>query len=223
MSIRLYVQEEDGELRELEFDEPTVLIGRGPENHVVITDARSSRKHCSVSETPHGAVLEDLGSSNGTVKDGETVQRALLEPGSVFRIGKTQFHFQTRGVSATGTPEAGRSTVPTGESDREVAVDGEAAAGAGLLEDDGVLEFDIAGSETSSSESPLLEEDGSGVGGTDVVPVEPARAGHRAPLRSRSRRPASSRGWSLSRDDSTAPSSRSPGCLFPSVGHRSVT
>ncbi len=176
MSIRLYVQEEDGELRELEFDEPTVLIGRGPENHVVITDARSSRKHCSVSETPHGAVLEDLGSSNGTVKDGETVQRALLEPGSVFRIGKTQFHFQTRGVSATGTPEAGRSTVPTGESDREVAVDGEAAAGAGLLEDDGVLEFDIAGSETSSSESPLLEEDGSGVGGTDVVPVEPASA-----------------------------------------------
>lgn len=163
MSIRLYVQEEGSELRELDFDDPVVLIGRGPDNHVVIADARGSRKHCSVSETPHGAVLEDLGSSNGTVKDGEAVKRVLLEPGDVFRIGKTRFHFQTMDAAAAATPETERPD--------PVAADGATEESGGRTEDaDGILEFDDVGSGGASADlSPLADitgDSGSGAAAT---------------------------------------------------------
>jgi pSer/pThr/pTyr-binding forkhead associated (FHA) protein len=160
MSIRLYVQEEGGELLELEFDEPVVLIGRGPDNHVVIADARGSRKHCSVSETPHGAVLEDLGSSNGTVKDGEPVKRTLLEPGDVFRIGKTEFHFQTMGAAATATPDVERAA--------PIAADGlEQETGGRTADADDILEFDDVGlGGASAAPSPLVD---SGTGAAATV------------------------------------------------------
>jgi len=91
MSIRIQVQPPDSEPRVLEFDETTVTIGRGADNHIVIEDARSSRKHASVSKTAHGVVLEDLGSSNGTKRDGEAITRALITSGDKFSIGKTEF------------------------------------------------------------------------------------------------------------------------------------
>ena len=73
MAIKLFIQKEGEEARELDFEGPVVSIGRGEDNDLVVDDARSSRKHCSVSETPQGAVLEDLGSSNGTRYKGEPV------------------------------------------------------------------------------------------------------------------------------------------------------
>ncbi len=93
MAIKLFIQKDGEKPRELDFDGPVVLIGRGEENHLVIDDGRSSRKHCSVSETPQGAILEDLGSSNGTRYKGKSVTRNLLKPGDKFEIGSTGFFF----------------------------------------------------------------------------------------------------------------------------------
>ena len=93
MAIKLFIQKDGEKPKELDFDGPVVLIGRGEENHLVIDDARSSRKHCSVSETPQGAILEDLGSSNGTRYKGKRVTRNLLKPGDKFEIGSTGFFF----------------------------------------------------------------------------------------------------------------------------------
>ena len=93
MAIKLFIQKEGEEARELDFEGPVVSIGRGEDNDLVVDDARSSRKHCSVSETPQGAVLEDLGSSNGTRYKGEPVTKSLLEQGDKFLIGATTFFF----------------------------------------------------------------------------------------------------------------------------------
>ena len=93
MAIKLFIQKEGEEARELDFEGPVVSIGRGEDNALVVDDARSSRKHCSVSETPQGAVLEDLGSSNGTRYKGEPVTKSLLDQGDKFLIGATTFFF----------------------------------------------------------------------------------------------------------------------------------
>ncbi len=72
------------------LDRPLV-IGREPSCDIVITDRRVSRFHARVSPSPGGAMLEDLGSKNGThrngnrisspviLKDGDTVQIALAQ------------------------------------------------------------------------------------------------------------------------------------------------
>ena len=106
MAIKLFVQKDGEEPRELDFEGPVVLIGRGATNDLVVDDARSSRKHCSVSETPQGAVLEDLGSSNGTSYNGEPVKRTLLESGDKFAIGATSFYYDKCSVSSPPEPTA---------------------------------------------------------------------------------------------------------------------
>ena len=104
MAIKLFVQKGGEEPRELDFEGPVVLIGRGDTNDLVVDDVRSSRKHCSVSETPQGAVLEDLGSSNGTTYNGEPVKRTLLESGDKFAIGSTSFYYDKCSVSSPPEP-----------------------------------------------------------------------------------------------------------------------
>ena len=108
MAIKLFIQKDGEDPRELDFDGPVVLIGRGDTNDLVIDDIRSSRKHCSVSETPQGVVLEDLESSNGTRFKGEPVKRTLLESGEEFQIGSTTFFYDS--CAASSSPEP--STAP---------------------------------------------------------------------------------------------------------------
>lgn len=65
-----------------------VVIGRSPGADIVIADDFVSGRHARVS--PHGAeaVLEDLGSTNGTLLNGTAVSRPnSLRPGDVIDIG----------------------------------------------------------------------------------------------------------------------------------------
>ena len=71
-------------------------IGRGGSNDIVIPDKSISRLHARVRLTPHGYVVEDLGSTNGTYWGpsgaAETelqrlTQRKLLAAGDTVWIG----------------------------------------------------------------------------------------------------------------------------------------
>ncbi len=90
--MKLFV-EENGEVRQLDFQEPVVQIGREKDNQVVINDPRSSRHHCRVLHTPDGFFVEDLQSRNGTLLNGAKVTRSPLQEGDVIQIGKTRIGF----------------------------------------------------------------------------------------------------------------------------------
>ena len=81
----------DGPDRGLEIDLPPigVVIGTERSCDVVLTDSFVSRRHCSISPTPQGFSITDLGSKNGTVIDGVAVQKVVAPPGVALRIGKT--------------------------------------------------------------------------------------------------------------------------------------
>lgn len=65
-------------------------IGRGSSNNIVIADQSLSRLHARIRPTPHGYVVEDLGSTNGTFINGKRVIRsAPVRPGDTIRLGKT--------------------------------------------------------------------------------------------------------------------------------------
>jgi DNA-binding NtrC family response regulator len=81
----------DGPDRGLEIDLPPVGVVIGTERScdVVLTDSFVSRRHCTISPTPAGFAITDLGSKNGTVIDGVAVGKVVAPPGVAMRIGKT--------------------------------------------------------------------------------------------------------------------------------------
>ena len=65
-----------------------VVIGRSPGADIVIGDDFVSGKHARISPSGDGAVLEDLGSTNGTLLNGQRVTSAqMLRPGDSIDIG----------------------------------------------------------------------------------------------------------------------------------------
>ena len=63
-------------------------IGRDPGNRITLSDALVSKAHVRVNITDAAEVI-DLGSANGTMVNGEQVDRATLAPGDVVTLGDT--------------------------------------------------------------------------------------------------------------------------------------
>ncbi|GAB4131171.1 MAG: hypothetical protein OHK0045_21440 [Raineya sp.] len=73
----------------------TIYIGKSAENDVVVQDAFVSRKHLRITLQSNGQyLLEDLGSTNGTFVNGKKVQKTLLLPNDIVRIGDTVLPWQ---------------------------------------------------------------------------------------------------------------------------------
>ena len=88
-----YVQiDSGGQSRRIELKNEPILIGRVAGNTLVLEDALISRKHCLITQTPNGASITDLGSSNGTYVNGERIVNAILRTGDVITVG----HFDVR-------------------------------------------------------------------------------------------------------------------------------
>lgn len=66
-----------------------LLVGRR-HGELILDDPMVSGKHCTVSFKDGEYVLEDLGSTNGTLVNGKRVQHAVLSAGSEITIGKSR-------------------------------------------------------------------------------------------------------------------------------------
>lgn len=72
-------------------DTTPVHVGRGFGNELVVDDDRVSRRHARITTTDDGALLEDLGSRNGTALNGERITSpAPLKVGDEITVGQTQ-------------------------------------------------------------------------------------------------------------------------------------
>jgi hypothetical protein len=71
-----------------QISRPTLVLGRSTEADVRVDDPGVSRKHCEIRVgTP--SVIQDLGSTNGIVVDGQHTTRATLRDGSRIVVGST--------------------------------------------------------------------------------------------------------------------------------------
>jgi FHA domain-containing protein len=84
-------------------DEKHQLEGRGPwsvgrsqENDIVINDPNVSRRHARISRADNGFVVEDLGSTNGTLLDGAPIDRERIEGGDELTFGQSTARFIRR-------------------------------------------------------------------------------------------------------------------------------
>ena len=95
-------------------DEKYQLEGRGPwsvgrsqENDIVITDPNVSRKHARILRADNGFVVEDLGSTNGTLLDGAPIDRERIEGGDELTFGQSTARFIRR-IDSPGEESGGR-------------------------------------------------------------------------------------------------------------------
>ncbi len=74
-----------------------VLVGRAAENEVVLNDTFVSSSHARIIAETQGLVVEDLGSTNGTVVGGrELAGPVLVGHGETIAIGDTVFTAEAR-------------------------------------------------------------------------------------------------------------------------------
>jgi diguanylate cyclase (GGDEF)-like protein len=76
-----------GEMHKIEG--PEVIIGRASSATVRLNDDGISRRHCRVLSVGGQVTIEDLGSANGTVVNGEMIQQLALKEGDKIRLGAT--------------------------------------------------------------------------------------------------------------------------------------
>jgi MoxR-like ATPase len=86
---KLFIQQFEGDQLLTELDgSQTYLIGRNDDCAICIPDDSISGHHAQLSATEQGWLIEDLGSSNGTSIDGQTISKAVLANGSQILLGE---------------------------------------------------------------------------------------------------------------------------------------
>jgi FhaA, N-terminal domain/FHA domain len=79
----------DGSQQWLELHVGSNVIGRGQDADLRLPDTGVSRRHVDIRFDGAGAVLHDLGSTNGTTVNGHRAQSWQLQHGDVIRLGHT--------------------------------------------------------------------------------------------------------------------------------------
>ena len=94
------------------FDRKKITIGRDPACDLVIDNQLVSGRHARVTRAGAGYILEDLGSTNGTLLGGRAIQREVLRIGSVATVGKHKLEFIEEGESSNAEDWAQSTIAP---------------------------------------------------------------------------------------------------------------
>lgn len=77
---------------------PVIVLGRGTDCDLRLVDPGVSRHHAEIRFEGEDVVLVDLGSTNGTVVDGQPSRRAVLRDGGRIELGRTILIFRRDGT-----------------------------------------------------------------------------------------------------------------------------
>ena len=91
-------------LKEIPLAKERTTIGRKPHNDIQIDNLAVSGEHAVIVTILNDSFLEDLGSTNGTVVNGNPVKKHFLQNNDVIELGKYKLKFvgEASGASAGG-------------------------------------------------------------------------------------------------------------------------
>jgi len=87
------------------LDRPLITIGREEGNDIRLEDEMISKTHCRIITQGDNYLIEDLGSSNGTIVNGNTVNSHMLSDGDKLFLGETTLTFKKGAAGSESTPE----------------------------------------------------------------------------------------------------------------------
>jgi serine phosphatase RsbU (regulator of sigma subunit) len=110
-----------------------ITIGRSARNDVCIPDPFASRVHAEVRREGDAYILQDLGSANGTLYNGDRVESALmLTSGGRIQIGETEIVFRDKDAGAGATMISDPSAAALPEA--TIALNSDQRSTSGLLD-----------------------------------------------------------------------------------------
>lgn len=82
---------------EVPVDKDWLVIGRGRGADLVLAEPTISRAHAAIGCDARGFFVEDLGSTNGTIVNGERRERSRLADGEEIQMGRLRLSVRTSG------------------------------------------------------------------------------------------------------------------------------
>ncbi len=86
-------------LREYPLSKERTTIGRKSHNDIVIDNLAVSGEHAMIMTILNDSFLEDLGSTNGTLVNGQAVKKHFLQNNDVVELGKYKLKYVTEAVT----------------------------------------------------------------------------------------------------------------------------
>jgi len=101
---KLILSLEGSVIREVPLDKERVTLGRKPQNDVQIENLAVSGEHACIVTILNDSFLEDLGSTNGTLVNGNPIKKHILQNNDVIEIGKYKLKYIGEQPAAGQTP-----------------------------------------------------------------------------------------------------------------------
>src|SRR6187431_3312551 len=122
-------------LKEIPLTKERTTIGRKPHNDIQIDNLAVSGEHAVIVTILNDSFLEDLGSTNGTVVNGNSVKKHFLQNNDVVELGKYKLKFigdaAPAGAGAGGDKADFEKTMVLRPSAMKAAAEQAKAAGMG--------------------------------------------------------------------------------------------
>src|SRR5579871_1585685 len=137
MKIRLHITHTSGHSAIFEHTGPNVRLGRDPAGELTLEGDSSqgvSWNHARIELTPAGAFLSDLGSTNGTLLNGQRIStRSAIRLGDHLQLGHTGPKLKIvdlelspgLGEKVSAPPRAGAPTIPSVEATAPILAAGQ--------------------------------------------------------------------------------------------------
>jgi hypothetical protein len=87
-------------IREYPLTKERTTLGRKPHNDIVIDNLAISGEHAMIMTILNDSFLEDLGSTNGTLVNGQPIKKHFLQNNDVVELGKYKLKYVTEATAA---------------------------------------------------------------------------------------------------------------------------
>jgi len=98
-------------LREYPLSKERTTIGRKPHNDIAIDNLAVSGEHAMIMTILNDSFLEDVGSTNGTLVNGQPVKKHFLQNNDVIELGKYKLKYMAEGAPQAASPDFEKTMV----------------------------------------------------------------------------------------------------------------
>ena len=98
-------------LKEISLTKERTTIGRKPHNDIQIDNLAVSGEHAVIVTILNDSFLEDLGSTNGTLVNGQPIKKHFLQPNDVIELGKYKLKYISEAPKAAAAADFEKTMV----------------------------------------------------------------------------------------------------------------